>query len=88
VLTIELDVVGSAAAVEDLNIDLALRQRGHIKPHNSEYSLDNLSPYNSRLREARAHDEDVDAQVVRAEGVLNVTYKVTGGVISAWACDV
>jgi hypothetical protein len=47
-----------------------------------------LAPYNGRLREARTHNENIDAQVVRAEGVFDVTYEITGGMVSAWICGV
>jgi hypothetical protein len=86
--TVELDVVGSTSAVKDLDVNLALGQGGHVNPHNGEYSLNNLSSYNSWLRKARAHDKDVDAQAVRAEGVFDVSYKVTRGIVSIRACGV
>jgi hypothetical protein len=82
-LTVKLDIASSATTVEDLDIDLALGQGGHVNPYDSEDSFNNLSPYNSWLREARTHDKNVDAQVVRAEGVLNITYEVPGRAVSA-----
>ena len=49
--TVELNIVGSAAAVEDLDADLALSQARSVQSHNSQDSLQDLPSNHSRFRE-------------------------------------
>lgn len=79
-LTIKLNVAGAKPSIKDLNIDLALSKRTCIKPYDGQDTFDNLPPDDCCFRKARAHDENVDAQILSTEGIFNISDEVTAEV--------
>lgn len=75
-LTIELNVAGAKPSIKDLNIDLALSKRTCVKPYDGQDAFDNLPPDDCCFRKARAHDENVDAQILSAERIFNISNEV------------
>lgn len=76
-LTIELNIASTTTSIEDLHVDFALGEHSCVKSYYGQDTLDDLSPYDCCLGQARAHYKHVDTQVLRAESILNISNEVT-----------
>ena len=76
-LTIELNVASTTTSIEDLHVDFALGEHSCVKSYYGQDTLNDLSPYDCCLGQTRAHYKHIDTQVLRAEGILNISNEVT-----------
>jgi hypothetical protein len=81
-LTIELDVVGTATSVEYLDANFAFGQTGSVEPHNSQNPLQDLSTDHSWFRESTTQYQNITAEILRAESILDVADEVAIIVVS------
>jgi hypothetical protein len=73
---IELDVVGTATSVEYLDANFAFGQTGSVEPHNSQNPLQDLSTDHSWFRESTTQYQNITAEILRAESILDVADEV------------
>jgi hypothetical protein len=81
-LTIELDVVGTATSVEYLDANFAFGQTGSVEPHNSQNPLQDLSTDHSWFWESTTQYQNITAEILRAESILDVADEVAVIVVS------
>jgi hypothetical protein len=74
--TIELDIVGPASSIKDLDANFAFHEARGVHTNDSEYTFDNLPAHNCWFGEATTHDEYVATKALLPKDVFCVSNEV------------
>src|SRR5690349_9001465 len=78
--TIELNIASTKSSIKDLHIDLSFGECTCVEPDNGNDTFDDLPANDCCFRKARAHDKDIDTQILRAKCIFNIADEVTGAI--------
>jgi hypothetical protein len=71
-----LNIAGTESSIKNLHVNFSFGEWTCVEPDNSQDSFDDLPTNNRGFRKARTHDEDIDAQILSAECIFNIAYKI------------